>query len=107
MQTCSWFILTAQELTFLKGGFGVDRKIIAYNFFIIVGPANNLAGITSTDSVSDALVKIYNAPHTGSNPVYWFSRNDASGTNTKEISLWQCRCQHNWTKLHPTNELNC
>jgi tungstate transport system substrate-binding protein len=78
----------AQELTFLKGGFGVDRKIIAYNFFIIVGPTNNLAGITSTDSVSDALVKIYNAPHTGSNPVYWFSRNDASGTNTKEISLW-------------------
>ncbi len=92
----------AQELTFLKGGFGVDRKIIAYNFFIIVGPTNNLAGITSTDSVSDALVKIYNAPHTGSNPVYWFSRNDASGTNTKEISLWNAVASitgQNYTQL--------
>jgi tungstate transport system substrate-binding protein len=92
----------SQELTFLKGGFGVDRKIIAYNFFIIVGPANNLAGITSADSVSDALVKIYNAPHTGNNPVYWFSRNDASGTNTKEISLWNAVASitgQNYTQL--------
>ena len=92
----------AQELTFLKGGYGVDRKIIAYNFFIIIGPTNNLAGINSTDSVSDALVKIYNAPHTGSNPVYWFSRNDASGTNTKEISLWNAVASitgQNYTQL--------
>ena len=92
----------SQELTFLKGGYGVDRKIIAYNFFIIIGPSNNLAGINSTDSVSDALVKIYNAPHTGSNPVYWFSRNDASGTNTKEISLWNAVASitgQNYTQL--------
>jgi tungstate transport system substrate-binding protein len=92
----------SQELTYLKGGYGVDRKIIAYNFFIIVGPANNPAGITGTDSVSDALVKIYNAPHTGSNPVYWFSRNDASGTNTKEISLWNAVASitgQNYTQL--------
>ena len=78
----------SQELAFLKGGYGVDRKIIAYNFFVIVGPASDPAGISTATSVSDALQKIYNAPHTGSDAALWFSRNDASGTNTKEISLW-------------------
>ena len=28
----------AQENTFMTNGYGVNRKIIAYNFFIIVGP---------------------------------------------------------------------
>ena len=79
----------SQELTYLKSGFGVDRKIVAYNFFIIVGPSSEPAGISDMSNVSQALVNIYNAAHTPGSQVLWFSRNDASGTNTKEISLWQ------------------
>ena len=77
----------AQELTYLKGGYGVDRKIIAYNYFIIVGPASDPAHINGLTDVSQALKNIYDFGHNSSN-VLWFSRNDASGTNTKEISLW-------------------
>jgi len=91
----------SQELTFLKGGYGVDRKIIAYNFFVIVGPASDPAGISTATSVSDALQKIYNASHTGSEATLWFSRNDASGTNTKEISLWTA-AGYSYTQLTNT-----
>ena len=79
----------SQELTFLKGGYGVDRKIIAYNFFVIVGPASDPANISGLTDLNLALTRIYNADHTGANATLWFSRNDASGTNTKEIALWQ------------------
>jgi tungstate transport system substrate-binding protein len=88
----------SQEVSFLKGTYGVDRKMIAYNFFIIVGPASDPAHINGLTNVSQALINIYNADHTGSNPVLWFSRNDASGTNTKEISLWQA-AGFNYTQL--------
>ena len=50
----------SQELTFLKGGYGVDRKIIAYNFFVIVGPANDPAGISGMTNVTQALITLYN-----------------------------------------------
>ena len=79
----------SQELTFLKGGYGVDRKIVAYSFFVIVGPASDPAGINGETDLNIVLGKIYNASQTSSSPTLWFSRNDASGTNTKEISLWQ------------------
>ena len=82
----------SQELTFMNGGYGVDRKIIAQNFFIIVGPASDPAHISGLTNVTQALLQIYNAQNNSANPAYhqclWFSRNDISGTNTKEISLW-------------------
>jgi tungstate transport system substrate-binding protein len=79
----------SQELTFLNSGYGVDRKIIAYNYFIIVGPASDPAHISGLTNVSQALINIYTAAQTPGNNVLWFSRNDASGTNTKEIALWK------------------
>ncbi len=83
----------SQELPFLTGGYGVDRKIIAYNFFVIVGPASDPAHINGETNVTKAMIEIYNAAQNNSaqpanKQVLWFSRNDASGTNTKEISLW-------------------
>jgi tungstate transport system substrate-binding protein len=84
----------SQELPVLSGGYGVDRKIIAYNYFIIVGPPSDPAHIAQdVNNVTKALLDIYNAAQNNSlngpsQQVLWFSRNDASGTNTKEISLW-------------------
>lgn len=51
----------SQEKTFLTGGYGVNRKIVAYNFFIIVGPANDPAHISGMSNVSQALATVYNA----------------------------------------------
>jgi tungstate transport system substrate-binding protein len=78
----------SQEVSFLTGGYGVDRKIIAYNFFVIVGPANDPAGISGMTNVSQALIKLYTAAQTNSQ-VQWFTRNDGSGTATAESNLWK------------------
>lgn len=77
----------SQEAQFLTGGDGVCRKIIAYNFFTIVGPASDPAHINGS-SVITALQKIvdYGRNHTTSR--IWVSRGDGSGTHTKEKSLW-------------------
>lgn len=70
------------EYTFLLEGVVGARKIIAYNYFIVVGPADDPAGIKGL-SAKDAFKKIAT---TGS---LFISRADNSGTNTKELSIWK------------------
>jgi tungstate transport system substrate-binding protein len=76
----------SSEQTFLTGGYGVNRKIIASNFFIIVGPQNDPANVTGLTPVA-ALKQIKTLGEQGK--AIWVSRADASGTNTKEIALWK------------------
>lgn len=64
---------------------GVVRKIIAYNFFVIVGPADDPAGIENL-SPTAAFSKIVDVGRAGN--ARWVSRGDDSGTHIKESSLW-------------------
>jgi tungstate transport system substrate-binding protein len=84
------------ETQFLQAGDGVCRKIIAYNFFTIVGSQSDPAKINGS-SVIDALKKIvdYGRNHTGR---IWVSRGDGSGTHTKEKSLW-AKAGFNYTQI--------
>jgi len=75
----------SKELEFMKEGYGVNRKVFAYNFFIIVGPKDDPAGIRGLPPVT-ALKRIAEAGREGK--VIWVTRDDGSGTNTKEINLW-------------------
>jgi tungstate transport system substrate-binding protein len=75
----------AQELKFLQDGYGVNRKVIAYNFFVIVGPNDDPAGITGLSPI-DALKKIKEYGDAGN--AVWVSRGDGSGTHSKEKRLW-------------------
>jgi tungstate transport system substrate-binding protein len=75
------------EKTFLEQGYGVCRKIIAYNFFTIVGPQSDPAGIGGSNA-TQALKKIAAYGETQTSWV-WVSRGDNSGTHTKEQSLWK------------------
>jgi tungstate transport system substrate-binding protein len=77
----------SNETQFLQGGDGVCRKIIAYNFFTIVGPASDPAGINGS-SVTSALGKIVDCGRNHTSSRIWVSRGDGSGTHTKEKSLW-------------------
>ncbi len=70
------------ENNFLSENAGGARKIIAYNFFAIVGPSDNPAGIENKSPL-EALQII---AQTGTT---WISRGDNSGTHTKEKSLWK------------------
>ncbi|UCH31240.1 MAG: substrate-binding domain-containing protein [Candidatus Bathyarchaeota archaeon] len=75
----------SQEFAFLEGGYGVNRKIIAYNFFVIVGPNTDPAGIRGL-SVTEGLSAIVSK---GRNlQALWVSRGDNSGTHSKEKHLW-------------------
>jgi tungstate transport system substrate-binding protein len=87
----------SQEINFLKGGYGVDRKIVAYNFFNIVGPANDPAGVAGMTNVSQALINIFNQAQTDSQ-IQWVTRNDGSGTATAEQNLWKA-AGLNYTQL--------
>ena len=70
------------EKKFVNAGVGTDRREIMYNDFVIIGPAADKTGIKGK-SIADALkaVKAHMA--------VFVSRGDNSGTNKKEISLWE------------------
>jgi tungstate transport system substrate-binding protein len=79
------------EQTFLEGGYGVNRKIIAYNFFTIVGPADDpaqISGKTATEALNNIVAYGQNMPDQSGQTQIWVSRGDNSGTNSKEKSLW-------------------
>jgi tungstate transport system substrate-binding protein len=79
------------ELDFLEGGYGVNRKIIAYNFFTIVGPADDpaqITGKTATEALSSLVTYGQNLADQSGTTQIWVSRGDNSGTNSKEKSLW-------------------
>jgi len=75
----------SKEQTFLEDGNGVCRKIIAYNFFTIVGPVEDPVQITDLPP-TEALTKIVEAGQKGE--ITWVSRGDDSGTHSKEKGLW-------------------
>lgn len=83
------------ELAFLEDGYGINRKIIAYNFFEIVGPETDLANISSLSPV-EALSRIVSAGR--ESKISWVSRGDNSGTHSKEKELWKA-AGFNWTQI--------
>ncbi|MCR4392859.1 MAG: substrate-binding domain-containing protein [Dehalococcoidales bacterium] len=72
----------ASEIKFMQNGYGIDRRLVMHNDFILVGPPSDPAGIKGISSVTEALQKISNAK------VNFYSRGDNSGTDQLEKSLW-------------------
>ena len=73
----------SSEKTFMGNAFGTDRRLVMHNDFIIVGPADDPAGIRGSATAVEAFTKIAQA---GSS---FTSRGDDSGTNKAELKLWQ------------------
>ncbi|MCS7131450.1 MAG: substrate-binding domain-containing protein, partial [Hadesarchaea archaeon] len=73
------------EFQFMRENLGIARKIIAYNFFVIVGPPDDPAGIKDSSPI-EALKKLAVAGKAG--VTSWISRGDNSGTHIKEKDLW-------------------
>ncbi|MCB1758248.1 MAG: substrate-binding domain-containing protein [Gammaproteobacteria bacterium] len=72
----------AAEKKFVDGGFGVDRKGVMYNDFVIVGPHSDPAGASSGSDATAALQRIARSG------ALFLSRGDDSGTHKKELGLW-------------------
>jgi tungstate transport system substrate-binding protein len=73
----------AAEERFVREGFGVERRHVMFNDFIIIGPAADPAGISGQRDTTAALKRIAEtrAP--------FVSRGDRSGTHAAELRLWQ------------------
>lgn len=63
-------------------GFTSERISFIYNYFVLCGPSADPAGVKDCASVLDAFAAIADGKYT------FVSRGDASGTHTKELSLW-------------------
>ena len=70
------------EKAFLAEGFGIDRRAVMYNQFLIVGPKTDPASAAFAASASDALRRI------AAKGAPFISRADGSGTHKKELDLW-------------------
>lgn len=71
------------EKKFVEQGFGVNRKLVMHNDFIILGPAGDPAKIKGEKSSKEALKKIAAAN------ALFLSRGDNSGTHALEKKLWK------------------
>jgi tungstate transport system substrate-binding protein len=72
----------AQEEAFVAEGFGVERFDVMYNDFVIVGPADDPAGVRAIDTASAGMAAIAEAGAS------FASRGDDSGTHVAEKALW-------------------
>ena len=70
------------EDRFVAQGFGVNRRDVMYNDFLILGPEADPAGIRGTTDAAQALERVMAAAYP------FVSRGDDSGTHKKERHLW-------------------
>ena len=71
------------EDKFVAAGFGVNRRDVMYNDYILVGPNADRAGIRGMTRIGEALKKIHESGAT------FVSRGDESGTHIMERRLWK------------------
>lgn len=72
----------ASEEEFVSEGYGVERIPFMYNYFVIVGPAGDPAGIANCENAAEAFAKI------AENKSTFISRGDDSGTHKAELKIW-------------------
>ena len=72
----------SSEEIFVKSGYGIYRKDLMYNDFVIIGPENDPAKVKSSDNAFEAFKKIFNER------AIFASRGDESGTHKAEIKIW-------------------
>ena len=72
----------ASEETFVADGYGVERIPFMYNYFVVVGPAADPAGIKGSANAAEAFGKIADTE------AKFISRGDESGTHKAELKIW-------------------
>jgi tungstate transport system substrate-binding protein len=73
----------AAEERFVAEGFGVERRHVMFNDFVVIGPASDPARVAGLRDVAEALRRIAAAR------AAFISRGDRSGTHAAELRLWQ------------------
>ena len=63
-------------------GFDSERLSFLYNYFVLVGPSDDPAGVADAATAPEAFATIAEGKYP------FVSRGDGSGTHTKELKLW-------------------
>lgn len=71
-----------EERKFVADGFGVDRRPVMWNEFVLLAPPDDPAGVVGTSDVVPAFAAIARSGAT------FVSRGDESGTNLRELAIW-------------------
>jgi tungstate transport system substrate-binding protein len=71
------------EDAFVAEGYGVDRRDVMYNDFVILGPASDPAAIKGMKNAAEAFRKLAVAKEP------FVTRGDMSGTHVKELEVWE------------------
>ncbi len=71
------------EKEFVADGFGIDRRLVMHNDFVIVGPPSDPASLRTKPTLDSAFESIYSSAST------FVSRGDESGTHVKELAIWK------------------
>ena len=72
----------ASEEEFIDGGYGVERLPFMYNYFVIIGPKDDPAGVKDSADAAAAFAKIRESESK------FVSRGDESGTHKAELKIW-------------------
>jgi len=73
----------AAEEDFIAQGFGIDRRLVMHNDFVVVGPPSDPAALRSQPELDSVFKAIFSSAST------FVSRGDDSGTHVKELALWK------------------
>ena len=73
----------ALEDKFIADGYGIDRRDIMYNDFVILGPKKDPAKIKGMKDAAEAFKKLAKAKK------LFVTRGDMSGTHVKELEVWE------------------
>lgn len=72
----------ASEEAFVEEGYGLERLPFMFNYFVVVGPKDDPAGIKDCENAAAAFAKI------ASTESKFISRGDESGTHKAELKIW-------------------
>jgi tungstate transport system substrate-binding protein len=71
------------ELQWMRDGHGVDRRLVMYNDFVVIGPPTDPASVSGAPTAPDVMQRIATYGTT------FVSRGDNSGTHQLELQLWR------------------
>jgi tungstate transport system substrate-binding protein len=71
------------ERRLVEDGFGLNRRVVMHNDFIVVGPPADPAKVRGAHSAADGLRRLAAAG------ALFLSRGDSSGTHAREKGLWK------------------
>lgn len=72
-----------EEIKFISSGYGINRRRIMHNDFVLLGPEEDPAKVKNSLSIKEAFEKI------AQKGALFISRGDNSGTHIKELNIWK------------------